>query len=346
VNVSVVLIARNQERTIAPLIESVLRETAELESCELILVDSGSSDRTVEIARGYPVSVLGLPDKEWLSAAAGRSAGFARTAGANVLFLDGDMELCQGWLADALSALSLVPAAAAVAGRVIDSERGVDELPDHPLGLREVGGQRAWALPHTGGAAVYRRAALEQVGQFNPYLRSDEEPELALRLRARGWEILALDRPSVIHRQPVSAGLSALLARRRRGLFLGSGQVVRARLGRPGFRLLLRERGYFLAPLAVVSAGAGATLASLLTHRRRWIGAWAILVAGALAADVARRRSAKATALAAFNRLLFIEGLVKGFAQGAGDPAAHPVTTQQFWWHHAGAERTVRSPGR
>jgi len=42
---------------------------------------------------------------------------------------------------------------------------------------------------------MYRRAVLEEVGTFNPYLNSDEEPELGLRIRHAGYRILELDHP-------------------------------------------------------------------------------------------------------------------------------------------------------
>lgn len=330
-SLSVVLIARNQERTIGRLIESVLRETADLDVREVILADSASSDRTVEIALSYPIAVLGLPEGDWLCPAAGRYAGFAATSGEDVLFLDGDMELCEGWLASALLTLTKAPYVAAVAGRVIDSHRGVAELPTDPLSRLTVGDEAGWEVPHPAGAAVYRSAALEEVGCFNPYLRSDEEPELALRLRARGYRIFSLDRPAVMHFQPMAGGLSALLARRRRGLFLGHGQLVRALIGRPGFLLLVRERGYFVAPLAAAIAGVAASLASAVSGKPRWIAAWILLLTAVLAGDAVRRRSIRATGLAALNRALLLEGVIRGFSRPPGDPELHPAATQRHW---------------
>src|SRR5205814_10040498 len=41
-----------------------------------------------------------------------------------------------------------------------------------------------------GGAALYRRSVLEHVGTFNPYLFSDEEPELYIRIRHAGYQVL------------------------------------------------------------------------------------------------------------------------------------------------------------
>jgi glycosyltransferase involved in cell wall biosynthesis len=341
---SVVLISRNQERTIGPLVESVRREADEVALQELILVDSASSDRTVEIALGHGVAVLVLPQADWLCASAGRFAGFAATTGEHVLFLDGDMELLPGWLELARRALDSDPRLAAVSGLVTDGERGTPRPPTDPLGQGPVDGVAAWTLPHPAGAALYRRTALLAAGGFNPYLRSDEEPELALRLRARGFRIVAIDRPAFVHHEPVAGGgLAALLARRRRGLFVGHGQVMRALLGRPGFRLLVAERGYALAPLGAGAAGVIALLASAASRRRRWLGGWLAAIVAVLGADAVRRRSPRATALAALNRLLFAEGLIRGITVPVGDPADHPAAAAGVWIRPPGLDPERRS---
>jgi glycosyltransferase involved in cell wall biosynthesis len=87
---SVVLISKNQEWNIARLVESVLKETDRLPAREIVLVDSASTDRTIEIAAQYPISVLRLCPKQRLTAAAGRYVGTKQTRGGLVLFLDGD----------------------------------------------------------------------------------------------------------------------------------------------------------------------------------------------------------------------------------------------------------------
>jgi GT2 family glycosyltransferase len=50
-----------------------------------------------------------------------------------------------------------------------------------------------------GGDALMRMAALAEVGGFDPRLIAGEEPELCLRLRARGWEIWRLDAEMTLH---------------------------------------------------------------------------------------------------------------------------------------------------
>jgi len=72
IELSVVLISRNQAWSIVRLMDSVIRETASVPSKEIILVDSASTDETVELAGAYPIRILRLQPGQPLSPAIGR----------------------------------------------------------------------------------------------------------------------------------------------------------------------------------------------------------------------------------------------------------------------------------
>ena len=59
-SLSIVIIARNEARNIARAIESVLRAVENWPDTEILLVDSASTDETVEIARRYPINIVRL----------------------------------------------------------------------------------------------------------------------------------------------------------------------------------------------------------------------------------------------------------------------------------------------
>jgi GT2 family glycosyltransferase len=84
-----------------------------------------------------------------------------------------------------------------------------------------------WGSYGRGGAALYRHSILEQVGTFNPYLCSDEEPELGLRIRQAGYRLLELDYPIVRHYNVAPVAFSTVLSRRRRNFLLGISQGAR-----------------------------------------------------------------------------------------------------------------------
>jgi hypothetical protein len=61
-----------------------------------------------------------------------------------------------------------------------------------------------WAIPpgparYFGGDVMLRAAALDQAGGYPDEMIAGEEPDLALRLRGRGWSILCLGREMTLH---------------------------------------------------------------------------------------------------------------------------------------------------
>lgn len=320
---SVVLISKNQEWNIARLVESVLRETAPLSTREIVLVDSASTDRTTEIAARFPISVLKLRPDQRLSAAAGRYVGYKRTTGDLVLFLDGDMELCEGWLDQALDVMHSRSDVAVVCGRVIDLPKEIhtpsvghlEPLPADAAGIINV--------PHGGGAAIYRRSVLERVGTFNPYLYADEEPELCLRIRHAGYQILRLPRPSVFHYSALFHAFSTFLDKRSGKFFLGFGQNIRYFFGSPLLWPYLRERGC-VAPALTLCIGIVAAAVSGLTGQWVWLALWGAFLTILTLGIAIRKRSLKRALLTLFGRLLILEGSVCGLFLKPYDPAGYP----------------------
>jgi glycosyltransferase involved in cell wall biosynthesis len=110
--ISVVIPVFNLEAYLGEAVDSVLNQTCR--EFEIILVDDGSTDRSLEIMRGYQ---LRLPEKvraisrEHLGAAAARNAGIAAAAGEWIAFLDGDDVWKPGKLEKQLRASNMDPRA-------------------------------------------------------------------------------------------------------------------------------------------------------------------------------------------------------------------------------------------
>jgi glycosyltransferase involved in cell wall biosynthesis len=319
---SVVLISKNQEWNIPRLVESVLRETASLPSRQIVLVDSASTDRTTEIAAQYPIAVLKLWPGQRLTAAAGRYVGYKQTTGDLVLFLDGDMELCAGWSDQALDVMQSRSDVAVVCGRVIDRPQ---TLP--PPALEHLEGldieTASVDVRQGGGAAMYRRSVLERVGTFNPYLYSEEEPELCLRIRHAGYRVLQLPRPIAFHYSAPGEAVSTLLGRRSRNLWLGFGQNIRYFLGSPLLWPYLRERGWAVAPALALCGGVAAFAASGLTNQWGWLAVWGAFVTMLMIAIAFRKRSPKRALFIILRRLLVLEGTVRGLLLKPHDPSGY-----------------------
>ena len=86
---SVVIITHNEEANIARTLESVKALLADGKG-EIIVVDSGSTDRTVEIAKSYGAKIF---VEEWKGYAAQKNSAIDKAAGDYVLSLDADEEV-------------------------------------------------------------------------------------------------------------------------------------------------------------------------------------------------------------------------------------------------------------
>jgi len=312
---SVVLITKNQAWNISRLIESVLRGTLCVPSVEIVLVDSASTDETVELAKRYPVRVFRLKFGQRLSPAIGRYVGYRQTQGEFVLFLDGDMELLQGWLEPALNFMRTTPRVGLVMSTSVinlprtAAQQSAASLEDMSFTPPRESSRVPFAA---GGAALYRHSVLEQVGPFNPYLYSEEEPELCLRIRDAGYSVLLFDQPIVRHYDDATVALSSVLSRRKRNFHLGIGQAARCHLGSKLFWRWIKERWWGPAAGLLMAVGLGSAFLSLLMHDSIWFGLWTLALCLLIVCLAFRKRSLRAAFIAAFHWLVMAEGFLRG----------------------------------
>jgi glycosyltransferase involved in cell wall biosynthesis len=328
IELSIVLISKNQAWNISRLIESVLQATSLFSSREIILVDSNSTDETVEFASRYPINIVRLRPGQRLSPAAGRYIGYKRTRGEFVLFLDSDMELLQGWLGQALQVMREIPKSGLMlSSRVIELPPSSVSVPDSPSPITHE------AIPKevsrvsfvVGGAALYRRSVLEHVGTFNPFLYSDEEPELYFRIRHAGYQVLQLDAPIVRHYSQPQETPSALLARRKRNFLLGVGQCIRYHMGSKLLWPYLKERGLWSLTAALwLAAGFGSFLWTLIAQDFIPLDLWALFCCLLFGIAAVRKRSLRRGLYSLFHRVLMAEGLLRGFLMKPLPPESYP----------------------
>ena len=189
---AIVIIGRNEGARFLACLEALPEGVG-----QVIYVDSGSTDGSIEAAREYGAEVVDLDRGQPFTAARARNAGIARIAGAEwVQFLDGDCALREGWIEAALARLQGDEGLAVVCGRRRERfpeasvfNRLCDAEWDTPIGP---------ALA-CGGDAMMRVVALRAVGGYNGGLIAGEEPELCVRLRAAGWRIERLDAEMTWH---------------------------------------------------------------------------------------------------------------------------------------------------
>jgi len=164
-------------------------------------VDSGSTDDSVTLAKLLGAHVVRLDLSIPFTAARARNEGFAELMQLAsdtdaVQFVDGDCEIVDGWIGKAKSFLTANPRAAVVCGR------RRERYPDRTIYNRLC--DLEWNTPtgnvkSCGGDALIRVEAFKQVSGYNDEIIAGEEPEMCVRLRAKGWEIHRIDQEMTLH---------------------------------------------------------------------------------------------------------------------------------------------------
>jgi GT2 family glycosyltransferase len=178
---------------------------------EVVVVDNASSDGSTEhLPEG--VTLLRQPDNRGYGA--GVNAGLAATRAPFVLTLNADTELQPGCLAAAAAALDADPALGSVAPRVLaaDDTARIDASGigltsrlgqlnlDHGLAAADVDEVPRPVLGPLGGAALWRRSALERVGGFpEQWFLYWEDIDVSLRLQRAGHGCVTAPRARVHH---------------------------------------------------------------------------------------------------------------------------------------------------
>ncbi len=198
--VSVLMTAYNREKYIAEAVESVLAST--YRDFELIIVDDGSTDRTVEIARAYQQSdrrvqvyqnAKNLGDYKNRN----RAAEFAR--GKYLKYLDSDDFLYPWGLGCMVDSMEKFPRAALGLSRfAFESPHPFELLPEKVYEMHFFGTTILGSAPTS---AIIRTGAFRQVGGFSG-TNFIGDGELWLRLSARFPLVIVPDGTTWWRRHP------------------------------------------------------------------------------------------------------------------------------------------------
>jgi glycosyltransferase involved in cell wall biosynthesis len=239
--VSILIKALNEEGRIAAAIESALASLEGMDG-EVILADSLSADRTVEIAKRYPIKIVSLTRPEDRSCGVGGQLGYQYSTGDYICLIDGDMKLYPGFLAAALRRLESDPTLAGVGGIIV--EREAYSLEYVKRAGRDDPDRRPGFVRRLDCGGVYRRSAIESIGYFTDRnLHGGEEFDLGARLHAYGWRLARIDHPAIDHFGHQGSAYLLLLRRVLSRVALGAGEGLRAAIGREHFWFVLRHQG-------------------------------------------------------------------------------------------------------
>lgn len=198
-SIGVVTIGRNEGERLVRCLKSLIAQLPK--DMPIVYVDSGSTDASVAAAESLGVHAISLDMSIPFTMARGRNTGFNYLIEhfkdiEYVQFIDGDCELIEGWLDQAIETLDSDEKLAVVCGR--RRERFADASVYNRLADME------WNTPvgeakACGGDALMRVSAIREVNGYNRELICGEEPEMCIRLRQRGWRIQRIDSNMTLH---------------------------------------------------------------------------------------------------------------------------------------------------
>ena len=180
---SIVIPTFNEEQNINNVLKSILRLNKENFSIEIIIVDNGSIDETVTIARKYTDRVFICPG---YTISELRNYGVSRSQGAYIGFVDADCVLCPDWAIIAKKILDKEINTGIVGSFYATSENPswVEKL---WCAMRKDSTKKVNFLP-AGNCAV-RKNEFEKMGGFNSNLQTSEDYDLCLKYKKNGFVV-------------------------------------------------------------------------------------------------------------------------------------------------------------
>lgn len=243
--VSVIVAARNEEETIGPLLQQLVRQT--YPSFEVILVNDRSTDRTAEIAASFQQSHPNLrriditaPSADMPAKKNALAKGIAASSGEILCFTDADCLPPPGWIVELVSAFdedvglaagyspydaSLVrsqPDGTPLLKRLLYWFIDYEEFKGAAWSAGTIGLHNGWLC--TGRSLAYRRSVYDQVGGFEKIKHSvsgDDDLFLQLVRRETSWKIRYVTDPASFVPTPPPATFRAFVRQRTRHFSAG-----------------------------------------------------------------------------------------------------------------------------
>jgi glycosyltransferase involved in cell wall biosynthesis len=222
--VSVILVVRNGERFMGEALDSVF--LSETKPVEVLVIDGGSTDRTVEIARGFPLTRVVA--QEGTGIASAYNQGIAVARGELIAFISHDDIWEPGKLDRQVAFMREHPDVGYAVSMV---RHFLDAGAQIPVGFRV----ELLDRPVPGlimEALVARKSVFRQVGLFDPRFTVSEDTDWFARARDAGVPMAIL--PEVLVRKRVHGANSSLTTPSINALLLRAmrGSIERKRQGK------------------------------------------------------------------------------------------------------------------
>jgi glycosyltransferase involved in cell wall biosynthesis len=209
---SVIVPTYNHAASLGQSIRSVLEQSCD--DFELIVVNDGSTDDTVELLSSFADARLRVIHQDRCGRSAARNAGASIARGQYLTFLDSDDHALPHWLERMATVIRSSASPIVCCGARFADGKGPEKI---LLPYRRGPVLDYEVALFLAGTFVVLRDLFESVGGYDPVLEQSENTELAFRLasrcRSNGWSIADLQEPLVVvHRMPPKASLGQMVS--------------------------------------------------------------------------------------------------------------------------------------
>jgi glycosyltransferase involved in cell wall biosynthesis len=175
-NLSIIIPAYNEQNLISGCLDSVLNQTADPETYDIVVIDNNSTDRTAAIARNKGVRVEKEPQKGYVHTI---QKGVEVTEGEILAFMDADCRAPVNWVSKILRNFEETPEIVALGGKL-------NYFDTHPIFSQTMKSLLFFADALPGNNMAIRREILVQIGGIDPKVNLSVDFWLSLKLRKAG----------------------------------------------------------------------------------------------------------------------------------------------------------------
>lgn len=194
--VSLVVIGKNEANNLEDTFNAILKMDYPPEKIEIIYVDTGSADKSVQIATQYAHRVF-VEQSRWPTSGLARNRGLIEAKHEIIHFIDGDISISKDYLKQAVNRI-LLPEVDAVTGYFV--EKRTDKFFNRIMDIRRDGiNHQERFCESTNGGGTYLKSKLLLVNGYDERILKGQESDLGIRYREKGFRILFIDQIQGVH---------------------------------------------------------------------------------------------------------------------------------------------------
>ena len=207
IDCSIIVPTFNSEKTIDACLNALLNQSIRQHGCEIIVVDDGSSDNTLQITERYPVKIIKNNIKT--GAYAARNRGIINASGNIIVFTDATCFPCFSWLSNLLSGFKNIRVGC-VGGQILSA-------PPHTIIQHFCADRKTHDMQKSldreipsfacGNVAI-RREVFKRIGLFDQSLQSGGDGDFSFRVKLDGKYRIAFQPDACVyynHRETLPA---------------------------------------------------------------------------------------------------------------------------------------------